>query len=175
MMALSEATLIGQLEARGIRYLRGPAVDKHQSLIEPATMIAALASQPEPRFWEALVVWFLCRPQDSWLVPAGVEQLSRPVALALKHGYTVAVYLQRFWHDSLRSYLGQFPLMPDYFGQSEFQLPAPEVYFGEAGLRQLALLFEEKTGYEWWSLYQSIIDLFLAQLSLDAEQKAKDD
>lgn len=175
MVAISEAALINQLERRGIRYLRGPAGAKSPTLIAPATMIAALASQAKPRFWEALVVWFLRRPQDSGLVPAGVAQLSRPAALALKHAYTVAVYLQRFWQDSLSLYLGQFPLMPDYFGQAEFHLPAPELYFGEAGLRQLAALFEEETGCEWWSLYQSIIDLFLKQLSLDAEHETGQD
>ncbi len=81
--------------------------------------------------------------------------------------YTVAVYLQRFWCSVIEMYVGELRLLPDYFGQSRFSLPSPEAHFGEAGLRALARLFSERTGYEWLSTYASIMSLFLQQLSLE--------
>jgi hypothetical protein len=81
--------------------------------------------------------------------------------------YTAAVYLQRFWRSTLKLLMGDFSLLPDHFGQSEFGLPSPDEYFGEAGLRALADHFQQKTGYEWLSAYQTIMSLFLQQLSLD--------
>ena len=84
----------------------------------------------------------------------------------LRHLYTAAVYLQRLWLSTLRMYLGSFPLLPDHFGQSHYHLPAPNVSFGEAGLRSLASLYAARTGYDWLSVYHAAMNIFLQQLSL---------
>lgn len=160
------AALIEQLAAHDIRHLRPWQQEGAPSPQSPTGLIAALAAHPEPRLREALIVLFLRQPTYAQFVPELVDELQNEAALTLRHFYTAAVYLQRLWRSTLGIYLGAFPLLPDYFGQSEFGLPAPDDHFGEAGLRALAALFEEKTGYDWLSTYHAAIALLLAQLSL---------
>jgi hypothetical protein len=97
-------------------------------------------------------------------VPDLVATLPDAAAGSLRHLYTAAVFLQRFWHITLTIYLGQFPLMPDFFGQSYYRLSPPNERFGEIGLRQLAQQMEQISGYEWLTIYQSYLDLLLRQL-----------
>jgi hypothetical protein len=65
--------------------------------------------------------------------------------------------------------LGELPPLPNYFGESEWGLPAPTVHYGDAGLRVLAEYFQSKTGDNWLSSYQTAMALFLSQLRLKAD------
>lgn len=158
--------LIEQLVAHDIRHLRPWQQGTVISPQSPTGLIAALATHAEPRLREALIVLFLRQPTYAQFVPELAAELQGEATLTLRHFYTAAVYLQRLWHSTLGIYLGKFLLLPDYFGQREFGLPAPDDHFGEAGLRALAALFQEKTGYDWLSAYHVAIAHLLAQLSL---------
>ncbi len=157
-------TLAATLAMLGVPYLRTTTFAMPVSM-EPPSFIAALAQHEEPRVREALIPLFLRHPTYSQYVPelAAIE----PEPLHLRHLYTAAVYLQRLWRGTLGIYLGDFAILPDYFGQQEFALPHPDEHFGELGLRLLAELFRQKTGYNWLSTYNSAMSLFLTQLRLE--------
>jgi len=160
------ATLAATLATHGVRHLRTATAAEPLS-IEPPTLIGALAKHKEPRVRESLIALFLRHPTYAEYVPLLAATLEEVASMTLRHMYTAAVYLQRLWRGTLGIYLGEFPLLPEYFGQQEFGLPHPNDHFGEAGLRVLAQLFREKTGYNWLSTYDSAISLFLAQLRLE--------
>ena len=166
-IAVETDALVATLAQLGVRYLR--TATSGQPLSEkPDFLIAALAQHPSPRLREALILLFLRQPQFAKYVP-GVEARLRPAArLTLRHFYTAAVYLQRLWQGKLEMYLGLLPLLPDYFGQSEWNLPAPTEHYGEAGLRGLAEHFRAETGDNWLNSYQTAMSLFLHQLRLEA-------
>lgn len=165
--SLDVATIAASLARLGVPYLQTREAAEPLSL-SPHSLLAALAQHSDPRVREALIPLFLRHPEYASFVPALVAQLPPEGATVLRHFYTAAVYLQRLWRTTLGIYLGEFPLLPDTFGQAEFNLPAPDVHFGEAGLRELAKRFEAETGYDWLSVYESAISLFLAQLRLEA-------
>jgi hypothetical protein len=162
--AESLAAALAQLD---VHYLRTPTAVK-VSPIDPAALIAALAQNPSPRTHEALIPLFLRHPDFARYVPDLVEELPPKASLLLRHLYTAAVYLQHLWRGKLEMYLGAFPLLPDYFGQPEWGLPAPSEHFGEAGLRALAEQHRAKTGFNWLNNYHTIIAHYLNQLRLKA-------
>ncbi len=166
----SDSDLIAGLEARGVRYLRPATISPAHQAIPTPELVARLASHPAPRFRETLIPLFLAHPEYAELLPACTAALPPDTAVVLKHFYTAAVYLQRMWRGNLESLLGAFPDLPDHYGQSEFKLPAPDDYFGEKGLRQLARCFEALTGANWWQTYQDVIELFMKQLGLRMAQ-----
>lgn len=159
--------LIAQLAAQDVRHLRAVKNIEPVADFKPESLIAELACHPDPRLREALILLFLRQPTYARYVPELVHTSEANAALTLRHMYTAAVYLQRLWCSTLGLYLGEFPLLPDYFGQTEFGLPSPDLYFGEAGLRALATLFQRKTGYEWLAVYHAAISLLFAQLSFE--------
>ena len=162
-----EAALVAALAERDIRHLRLAAKIDSSPQLTTTALIEALANSSSPRLREALILLFLRHPEYAGVVPALAAGLDERARLVLRHMYTTAVYLQRLWRTTLSLYLGDLPSLPDYFGQSDFDLPTPERKFGEAGLRALAELFQEITGHDWLSVYNSAISLFLAQLSLE--------
>lgn len=162
------AALAATLAQLNVHYLRTPTSAEPLPL-EPAALIAALAQHPSPRVREALIPLFLRHPEFARDVPDVVDTLPTAAGLTLRHLYTAAVYLQRLWRGKLEMYLGALPALPDYFGHSEWGLPAPEEHYGEAGLRLLAEHFEARTGDNWLSMYQKAISLFLNQLRLEAD------
>ncbi|MGH2541379.1 MAG: hypothetical protein ACRDIB_01195 [Ardenticatenaceae bacterium] len=164
----SNSELVAELTQRGVRQLRAVEAITQPPSLSTESLITALARHPEPRFREALIPLFLRHPTYAELVPDLVVSLGAPADTVLRHMYTAAVYLQRLWRGTLELYLGDFPLLPDYFGESDFGLPTPEEHFGEAGLRALANLFKKRTGADWLTVYQSAMSLFLGQLRLNA-------
>ncbi len=167
--SIEDAVLAQQLARLGVRHLRVYRSAEDAAPIDAETLIAALASHPEPRFREALIALFIRHPELAAIARDAVKTLDSSAALVLQHMYTAAVYLQRFWRGTLGIYLGASQLLPDYFGQSRFELPEPAVDSGEAGLRALAERFQAETGFEWLSEYESVMDLLLEQLRIEAE------
>ncbi|MCI0398661.1 MAG: hypothetical protein L0332_34230 [Chloroflexi bacterium] len=159
------AATMAQLD---IHYLRTPTSAEPLPL-EPSYLIAVLAQYDSPRVREALIPLFLRYPEFARYVPDLITALPPVASMTLRHLYTAAVYLQRLWRGKLEMYLGPLPLLPDYFGQSEWGLPAPTEHYGEAGLRALAEHFQTKTGDNWLSTYQAAISLFLIHLRLEAD------
>ena len=166
-----DASLIGALRAHGVRHLAVAEPAAPYGAVESTSLIAHLADHPDPRLREALIPLFLRQPELADQLPGLVDRLPLPAANVLRHFYTAAVYLQRLWLSSLRLYLGGFPLLPDYFGRAHYDLPGPDERFGEAGLRGLAMLYTDKTGLDWLSVYQSTMNLFLQQLSLEQSHR----
>ncbi|MBI1878398.1 MAG: hypothetical protein HYR94_09260 [Chloroflexi bacterium] len=159
--------LVATLAQLGVRYLR-PVTSANPLSQDPDFLIPALAQHPAPRLHEALMLLFLRHPEFARHVPDIEATLPAAARLILRHFYTAAVYLQRLWRGKLEMYLGPLPSLPDYFGQSEWHLPAPTEHYGEAGLRCLAEHFRAKTGDNWLSTYQAAMSLFLNQLRLEA-------
>ncbi len=164
--------LIAQLATQDVRHLRAVKAVEPILDFKPESLMADLACHTDPRLREALILLFLRQPTYASYVPELVDALDANASLTLRHMYTAAVYLQRLWRSTLGLYLGEFPWLPDYFGQSEFGLPAPDLHFGEAGLRALAALFQEKTGYERLTAYHAAIALLFAQLSFETASHA---
>ncbi len=163
----NDTTLAAALGAQGVRYLSVAEPVSSYAAIDVTTLIARLADQADPRLREALIPLFLLHPDLAEQAPGLIQRLPPPAADALRHLYTAAVYLQRLWLSTLRMHLGSFSLLPDHFGQAHYHLPAPDVKFGEAGLRALAALYEDKTGLDWLSVYELTMNLFLLQLGLE--------
>jgi hypothetical protein len=159
--------LAGALKARGLRHLQlaEPAVT--YAAVDDVALIANLAGHADPRLREALIPLFLRHPELAEQARSLAALLEPDAADTLRHFYSAAVYLQRLWLSTLRLYLGSFPVLPDHFGQAYYHLPSPEENFGEAGLRSLARHYADETGLDWLSVYQSAMNLFLQQLSLD--------
>jgi len=162
-----DATLIGALRARGVRHLAVAEPAAPYDAVESTSLIAHLAGHSDPRLREALIPLFLRQPDLADQTPGLVDRVPSPAADVLRHFYTAAIYLQRLWLSTLRLHLGSFLLLPDYFGRAHYNLPGPDVHFGEAGLRGLARLYTDKTGLDWLSVYESTMNLFLQQLSLE--------
>lgn len=163
------------LSSLDVPYLRtlasaAPAQSSPQP-VAPETLIRQLAQHDEPRVREALIPLFLRHPAYHRWVPALAESLNNQPAQTLRHFYTAAVYLQHLWRGTLGLYLGAFPDLPDYFGETEFGLPSPQLQWGEVGLRLLAARFAAETGDNWLTTYEGALSLFLAQQQLrsDAE------
>jgi hypothetical protein len=162
---LDEAALAATLAQYDVYYLR-TATKASPLSIAPPDLIVALAQHSEPRLHEALIPLFLRHPEFAVYVPDLVDQLPPDASQMLSHLYTAAVYLQRLWRSKLEMYLGPHSLLPDYFGESEWQLPPPDEHFGEAGLRVLAEKLRSETGINWLSAYESSMSLYLYQLRL---------
>lgn len=162
-----DARLVAALWGQGVRHLSIAEPASSYTALDTRTLIARLAGHADPRLREALIPLLLRQPDLATAVSALVQHLPPADADALRHLYTAAVYLQRLWLTTLRMHLGDFPLLPDHFGQAHYHLPAPAEKFGEAGLRALAELYETKTGLDWLSVYQSTMNLFLQQLGLE--------
>ncbi len=161
--------LVAGLERNGVRHLSVAEPGATYAAIDATALISRLAGHPDPRLREALIPLFLRQPDLAKLVPGLVDKLDPSEANVLRHFYTAAVYLQRLWLTTLGMHLGRFPLLPDHFGEATYHLPPPGEHFGEAGLRRLAEINADKTGFEWLSVYQTTMNLFLQQLSLDGE------
>lgn len=162
-----DATLVAALGTQGVRHLAIAESAPSYAVLDMPTLIARLAGHPEPRLRAALIPLFLRRSEFAGHVPDLVQMLAPAAADTLRHFYTAAVYLQRLWLSTLRMHLDSLSLLPDYFGQSHYRLPPPDEKFGEAGLRSLARLYGSQTGLDWLSLYDTTMNLFLQQLSLD--------
>lgn len=165
----NEAVLAGQLAQHGVNIIRTAETAAAIPPISPSDLIAQLAQHASPRLRDSLIALFLRHPEYAVYVPELVERLPGAAADSLRHLYTAAVYLQRFWLITLNIYLGSFAWLPDYYGQSHYHLPSPSEQFGETGLRQLAHQMEQTTGYEWLTVYESAISLLLLQLELENE------
>jgi hypothetical protein len=164
---LGAGRLAAALAQLDVHYLRTQTAVP-PSPIDPSDLIAALAQHPSPRTHEALIPLFLRHPEFAKYMPDLVERLPAEASLLLRHLYTAAVYLQHLWRGKLEMYLGTAPLLPDYFGQPEWGLPAPTEHFGEAGLRLLAEQQQARTGFNWLNNYHTIIAHYLNQLRLKA-------
>lgn len=163
----NEAAIAATLAKLGVRYLRASTEAAPMSMT-PTQLIATLAQHPSPRIRESLLPLFLRHPEFAQHVPNLVLTLPAVAATTVRHLYTAAVYLQHLWRGQLESYLGEQSRLPDYFGQSEWQLPPPTVHYGEAGLRLLANHFQIRTGDNWLNTYETAVSLLLQQLMLEA-------
>lgn len=164
----STPELIAALSQCGIRYLM--AVDRSASnpVIDLPELIGCLAAHPEPRLREALIPLFIRIGHSGETIKQALIDKTPQECEVIQHMYIAAAYLQRLWQSTLGIYLDDLQLLPDLFGQTRYHLPAPTEDYGEAGLRLLATQFQEKTGYDWYSAYESVISLFLQQLIPEA-------
>lgn len=162
-----DTALMAALDAHGVRHLSLAEPAATYVTLDDADLMGRLASHADPRLREALIPLFLRHPDLAARATGLIQRLEPAAADTLRHFYTAAVYLQRLWLSTLRLHMGSFPMLTDHFGQPYYHLPAPDVKFGEAGLRSLARHYTAKTGMDWLSVYQATMNLFLQQLRLD--------
>lgn len=161
---------LARLDVPYLRIIASPAPSQTSPPpIAPETLIRQLAQHGEPRLREALIPLFLRHPDYHRCVPALALSLDSQAAQTLRHFYTAAVYLQHLWRSTLGLYLGAFPDLPNYFGETEFGLPSPQLHWGEVGLRLLAARFEAETGDNWLTTYEGAMSRFLAQQQLQID------
>ena len=153
-----------------VPYLRIRSVDTLPvyPVVQPDVLIRQLASDDRPRLHEALIPLFLRHPEFHHFVPNLAATLDTKSEQTLQHLYTAAVYLQHFWQSTLTLYLGTFARLPNYFGERTFELPPPDVHWGEMGLRLLAARLEKETGDNWLATYEGAFSRFLMQLQLQS-------
>lgn len=164
----STSELIAALRQCGIRYLMAVDASASSPTIDLPELVGRLAAHPEPRLREALIPLFIRTGNSSETVKLALTDKTPQEREIIQHMYTAAAYLQRLWHSTLGIYLDDLQLLPDLFGQTQYHLPAPTEDYGEAGLRSLAAYFQERTGYDWLSTYESVVSLFLQQLIHEA-------
>ena len=164
---LDAESLAATLDSFGVPYLHTATPAEPLPLGERA-LVAALAQHPSPRLHEALIPFFLSRPELGDEVPAIADELAPEAATRVRHMYTAAVYLQHLWRTQLEMYLGSVEPLGDHFGQSMWNLPPTSEHHGEAGLRVLAEHFQAKSGTNWLSAYESTMSLYLRILRLRA-------
>src|SRR5207244_9710890 len=128
--------LIAALRQRGVDYL-GPSDAKLEASLDESTLIASLASHPDPRLRQGLIALFLLQPELAPRVPPLRAQLDPRAAHELLAHYVAAVFLQEMWRIRLSHYLSSQPRLPDYFSE-ELGFPKPEVLHGKAGLHALS-------------------------------------
>lgn len=162
----NQISLSAQLYRMKVPYLRELEEYNGQIDLSHEQLIYELASNGESRVQEALIPLFLRYPELASLLPNVLETLPIQAQSKLKHFYTAAVYLQRLWQTRLLDSVGKTPMLIDLFGQSEFGLAEPNQHYGELGLRQLAEIFTEETGFDWYSVYESILESFLQNLRI---------
>jgi len=151
---LDTQALLAELRRYGVGYLMGEATDlaERDFQLQPAEFVAALARSSDPRVRDTLISLLLLHPDLANVTKDAVEtaRLSgdeqtaeQLITLAL-----AALYLQQMWRETL-SLVGVSAQMQEApFGAywRERGLPAPQVDFGEVGLRALAEWERRRTG-----------------------------
>lgn len=164
MSALTTDEIAGALAAHGVPLLR--THHPQAVTLSPRDLITQLVRARDGRLAEALIALFLRHPEYAEEVPEAIAHLAPPQAYRLRHLYTAAVYLQRFWRTTLSLVVPITPQLPNLYGE-EWQLPPPDIHYGEAGLRQLAAALEAESGIAWLTSYENAVHLLSEILALE--------
>jgi len=147
-------SLLAELRRYGVGYLMSETAEPTNRgfQFQPAEFVTALSRSSDPRVHDTLISVLLLHPELASVVKGAIEAARQTggeqsaeqlITLAL-----AALYLQRTW-DIFLSLVGVPTQLPEeLFGAywRERGLPAPQVNFGEAGLRALAEWDRRRTG-----------------------------
>lgn len=126
--------------------------------VPPDQFLTAVLRDESVRVQYAVIPLFMRHPRFADVVPSLVAALPEAHAQLLRRHYTAAVYLQRMFQPALEVYLGPMTLLPDHFS-AEVNLPSPDEYFGEIGLRELVSRLPPPIN--WWESYLNPVEYFL--------------
>ncbi len=150
--------LLAELRRYGIGYLMEEATEQTDSGLQfqPAAFFTALARTSDPRVRDAVISVLLLHPELAGAAKSAIEtarlsgdeQIAEQIAEQLVTLALATLYLRRIWYAplSLVGIHARTPEEPFAAYWRERRLPAPQVDFGEAGLRALAEWERQRTG-----------------------------
>jgi hypothetical protein len=160
---LTADELVGALDLLDVHFLSGGRSTPRAREVNPANLLAGLASQADARMRLAIIPLLLRHPEYGVMIRDALTQLPENAQNTLKLLYTAARLLQWKYHATLSELLGNQPILPDLFS-GELRLS------GEAGpQRQLVQLGErhaEMSGLSlnWVGTYEHAAGRFIARL-----------
>ena len=156
--------LVATLYRLGVRYIVCDEDTQPYADLPPAQLIGGLIQSEAVRVEYAVIPLLLRHPEFAPAAREVAPALPPANAERLRRHYTAAVYLQRMYRPALEIYLGQKPNLPDYFSV-EMNLPSPDDYYGEIGLRELVARLPPPIN--WWHTYLDPAQMFIRALSLE--------
>ena len=161
---LDDDRVIATLHKLGVRYITVEnGVEPYKDL-PPEQLITALIRDDGVRVEYAVIPLLIRHTELASVIPKLVDSLPPTEAELLRRHYTAAAYLQRMYRPALELYLGQKPNLPDHFSR-EMNLPPPDEYYGEVGLREL--IARLPVPVNWWYTYIDPVQMFIRALSLE--------
>ncbi len=163
----SPSQLASALQRLGVRFLLSPSDLPDDEPLDPASLIAGLASSPEARLRQSLIPLLLWRP-DLAQYALQVEPLLTPRPRLFLHCYYTAALLLQILHTPRLCALGAGEqALPDLFSS---QLGLPKVGDEDQRLTQLAQRQAELSGEHanWLGTYQHAANAFIHHLEQEA-------
>ena len=153
------------LHSLGVEFVMGAELEKGSLYKKPASLIAALAQNPEARLRLSLIPLFLEYPEFSGHVPSASKNLGPIPRITLLCYYTATVWLQKQHHNQLDALIGSKSSLPDYFSR-DLGLEITTDF--EENLRSLALRHQmlSNSQVNWLGTYQHALRVWLKGLEL---------
>lgn len=150
---LPSAQITAQLAALTVDFLQVDHELAESTEVDPAALIAALATNGEARLRLALIPLLLRHPEFAAIVSQVAAQLLASAQLVLKCYYTAAQLLQQKYRQRLYALFGDSPTLPDLF-TAELRLPG--FTDPDHGLQQLAERHRQLSGrtINWLGTYE---------------------
>lgn len=172
-LAIPDETLVAHLHRLGVTHLARLAPADVATDLEPADLLAALASHPQARFRSALVLLFLRQPEFAAAAPMALQRCSPEAAMTLRLFYQAAAYLQPTLAADLRRVAVAARPLPDLFSR-DLALPAPGERPVADALALLGQRHEALSGVrcDWVGTYRQHLPLFVRHLKRHADPDA---
>lgn len=119
---LTSAQVVAQLAALNVDFLQVENELAESRKVNPAELIAALATNAEARLRLALIPLLLRHPEFAATVRQVAAQLPASAQLVLRCYYTAAQLLQQKYRQRLLALFGATPTLPELFA-AELGLP----------------------------------------------------
>lgn len=153
------------LNGYGIRHIAPVGRPRTTEPADPAELFLDLARTSHVRLQEAAILLLLTYPRLASFAQDAIGRLEGAERDRAMRRYMAASALQRMWRSRIRLALGEQPLIPPAYLE-ELGLPPLEEDYGRATLRALSAQEEARYGYDAWAGYTSLVDLFLAEITL---------
>lgn len=160
-----DEALVAELHRLGVRHLVRLRPNRLLPGFSPDKLLVGLATHPQARFRNALILLFLRRPDMSRFVLSAIEQLDHVSAVTLRLYYQAAIYLWPELEVELHLFNEEVQCLPDLFS-AELRVPLPGSVPVDVALTTLGELHRRLSGhaYNWAESYRQHIPLFIRQL-----------
>jgi len=157
--------LASALHFLGVNFLLGGTEDDESLHKQPVRLIAELAESEDARLRLSLIPLFLEHPEFSSLVRKVAQDLGGNARFTLQCYYSAAVFLQKKYHDRIRTLIGGKPSLPDQFS------PDLGLQITNDPERDLALLAERhrilsNARVNWLGTYKHAAQIWMKGLEL---------
>lgn len=162
--------LVNELNALGVKFLRGGDNDNAHVVYQPVDLIIALASSPEARLRLALIPLFLQHPEYASFAVAAKDLVPERAKIFCMCYYTAAYLFQTIYREKIEKLLGRVGSLPDLFSK---EINLPRLLDPQTGLKLLAQRQCELSGDEinWLGTYQHGVKHWLRSLERKYGQK----